>query len=78
MRFIGLTAVPTADELSAEAQQAIAATRFRTSIYPAVQAEWLALDQSTVQVRESRRTLTIPVAVLTRGEASSNPAADEI
>jgi pimeloyl-ACP methyl ester carboxylesterase len=67
LRLFGVTLGPSPDEMPPEVQDYVRATAFRTSRFRAMASELASTPESAAQVRETRRTLHLPVIVLSAG-----------
>ena len=65
LRFVGVSFNQPIERLAPSVQPFARATRFRTSAYNASADEIIHIQQSTEEVRRSRRRLSVPVLVVT-------------
>jgi pimeloyl-ACP methyl ester carboxylesterase len=74
-RLVGFGAGLSIDAIHPRLRQFVNAVRFQTSVIASSAEEYRALNASAADVRETRRTLSVPLIVLTRTH-ERHPAAD--
>ena len=71
LRLFGVSLGPNPESEPAAVREFQRATSFRTSRFRSMHDEGIHLDESAAQVRASRRELSIPLVVITRGHNST-------